>query len=89
MFVCAGGYWNCWYRLAGGYIILSYLASHALMCSCAYSGAIMLDPMMTKCLLVKGWKKDAGWGFPRGKISANEPDVQCAIREVCVRWCSV
>eukprot|EP00887_Chlorella_sp_A99_P000012 scaffold16.g12.t1 len=45
-------------------------------------GAILLDPSMEKCLLVKGWKRDAGWGFPRGKISANEPDLQCAVREV-------
>ena len=49
----------------------------------------MLDPSMEKCLLVKGWKKDAGWGFPRGKISANEPDLQCAIREVEFGMCPV
>ena len=45
-------------------------------------GAILLDPSMQKCLMVKGWKKDAGWGFPRGKLSKDETDVACAIREV-------
>ena len=45
-------------------------------------GAILLDPSMQKCLMVKGWKKDAGWGFPRGKLSKNETDAACAIREV-------
>jgi mRNA-decapping enzyme subunit 2 len=45
-------------------------------------GAILLDPSMEKCLLVRGFKKDAGWGFPRGKLSLNETDAQCAAREV-------
>ena len=39
---------------------------------------------MTKCLLVRGYKKDAGWGFPRGKLSKDETDAQCAEREVWV-----
>lgn len=42
----------------------------------------MLTPDMTKCLLVRGYKKDAGWGFPRGKLSKDESDAQCAVREV-------
>lgn len=37
---------------------------------------------MTKVLLVKGWKSNATWGFPRGKINKDEPDDLCAIREV-------
>lgn len=45
-------------------------------------GAIILDPSMEKCLLVRGYKKDSSWGFPRGKVSKNESDTQCAIREV-------
>lgn len=45
-------------------------------------GAILLDPTMEKCLLVRGFRKDAGWGFPRGKLSLNETDAQCAVREV-------
>jgi mRNA-decapping enzyme subunit 2 len=45
-------------------------------------GAILLDPTMEKCLLVRGYKADAGWGFPRGKLSKDETDAQCAIREV-------
>jgi len=45
-------------------------------------GAILLDPSMEKCLLVRGYKKDSSWGFPRGKVSKNETDAQCAIREV-------
>ncbi|PSC69393.1 mRNA-decapping enzyme subunit 2 [Micractinium conductrix] len=45
-------------------------------------GAIVLTPDMSKCLLVRGYKKDAGWGFPRGKLSKDETDAQCAVREV-------
>lgn len=45
-------------------------------------GAIILNKKMTKVLLVKGWKSNATWGFPRGKINKDEPDDLCAIREV-------
>ncbi|KDR84980.1 hypothetical protein GALMADRAFT_233506 [Galerina marginata CBS 339.88] len=45
-------------------------------------GAIMLNEAMDKCVLVKGWKASAGWGFPRGKINETEPPPTCAIREV-------
>lgn len=45
-------------------------------------GAIMLNPTMDKCLLVKGWKKGASWSFPRGKINKDEDDMVCAVREV-------
>ena len=31
---------------------------------------------------MKGWKKGANWSFPRGKINKDEPDLDCAIREV-------
>ncbi|KDD76438.1 hypothetical protein H632_c226p2 [Helicosporidium sp. ATCC 50920] len=45
-------------------------------------GAIMLNPDKTKCLLVRGWKKQATWGFPRGKLASGETEEECAIREV-------
>ncbi|KAF2398572.1 DCP2-domain-containing protein [Trichodelitschia bisporula] len=45
-------------------------------------GAIMLNQDMSKVVLVKGWKKGAKWSFPRGKINKDEPDLDCAIREV-------
>ena len=45
-------------------------------------GAILLNPDMTKCLLVRGFHAAAAWGFPRGKIAKDETDAQCAIREV-------
>ncbi|KAJ4299746.1 mRNA-decapping enzyme subunit 2 [Kalmusia sp. IMI 367209] len=45
-------------------------------------GAIMLNEDMTHAVLVKGWKKGAKWSFPRGKINKDEPDLECAIREV-------
>lgn len=35
-----------------------------------------------QCLLVKGWGKGASWTFPRGKINQDEPERDCAIREV-------
>ncbi|KIO31134.1 hypothetical protein M407DRAFT_14136 [Tulasnella calospora MUT 4182] len=45
-------------------------------------GAILLNSTWDKCVLVKGWKSNAPWGFPRGKINENEPLVKCAAREV-------
>ena len=45
-------------------------------------GAIMLNHDMDAVVLVKGWKKGANWSFPRGKINKDEPDLECAIREV-------
>ncbi|KAB8360768.1 hypothetical protein FH972_024502 [Carpinus fangiana] len=45
-------------------------------------GAIMLNEEMDEVLLVKGWKKSASWSFPRGKINKDEPDIDCAVREV-------
>ena len=45
-------------------------------------GAIMLNHAMDSAVLVKGWKKQAAWSFPRGKISKDEDDLDCAVREV-------
>lgn len=45
-------------------------------------GAIMINQDMSEVVLVKGWKKGASWSFPRGKINKDEPDLDCAIREV-------
>lgn len=45
-------------------------------------GAILLDEEMENVVLVKGWKKNANWSFPRGKILKDEDDLDCAIREV-------
>ncbi|KAJ4292155.1 mRNA-decapping enzyme subunit 2 [Collariella sp. IMI 366227] len=45
-------------------------------------GAIMLNHAMDSAVLVKGWKKNANWSFPRGKINKDEDDLDCAIREV-------
>ncbi|KAJ2162372.1 mRNA-decapping enzyme subunit 2 [Coemansia sp. RSA 552] len=45
-------------------------------------GAIILNRMLDKVLLVKGWSSRASWGFPRGKINKDEPEWQCAQREV-------
>ena len=42
----------------------------------------MLNEDMDSVVLVKGWKKGANWSFPRGKINKDEPDLDCAIREV-------
>ena len=47
-------------------------------------GAIILEPDMEKCLLVRGWKAGDGWGFPTGKINKDEADEDCAVREA--RW---
>ena len=45
-------------------------------------GAIMLNEDMDQVVLVKGWKKNANWSFPRGKINKDENDLDCAVREV-------
>lgn len=45
-------------------------------------GAILLDPSMEKCLLVRGISQSHGWGFPKGKVAKDESDQDCAIREV-------
>lgn len=42
----------------------------------------MLNERLDKCVLVKGWKSSAAWSFPKGKINKDEPDDECAIREV-------
>jgi mRNA-decapping enzyme subunit 2 len=42
-------------------------------------------PVLTivpQCILVKGWKSSAGWGFPKGKINQDEEPHKCAVREV-------
>ena len=31
-------------------------------------GAILLNAELDKCLMVKGWKSGASWGFPKGKV---------------------
>ena len=59
-----------------------YEAFNAYKRTIPVRGAILLDPTMKKVLLVRGYKKDAGWGFPRGKLSKDETDDQCAAREV-------
>ena len=42
----------------------------------------MLNEDMDQVVLVKGWKKNANWSFPRGKINKDENDLDCAVREV-------
>lgn len=32
--------------------------------------------------MVKGYQKGASWSFPRGKINKDEPEADCAVREV-------
>ncbi|KAM3087304.1 mRNA-decapping enzyme subunit 2 [Clarireedia jacksonii] len=45
-------------------------------------GAALLNAELDSVVLVKGWKKGASWGFPRGKINKDEDDLDCAVREV-------
>ena len=44
-------------------------------------GAILLNVALDKCLLVRGYKDGASWGFPKGKVAKDESDPACAIRE--------
>ena len=45
------------------------------------AGVIILDPTLTKVLLVRGLKEGASWGFPKGKLARGESDLECAVRE--------
>jgi ADP-ribose pyrophosphatase YjhB (NUDIX family) len=45
-------------------------------------GCILLNTEMNECVLVKGWIAGSNWGFPKGKINADEPELDCAVREV-------
>lgn len=44
-------------------------------------GCILLNPELTRCVLVQSIN-GTRWGFPKGKINENEPEFQCAVREV-------
>lgn len=44
-------------------------------------GIALFNKSLTKVVLVKGFESNT-WSFPRGKISKNETDIDCAIREV-------
>lgn len=45
-------------------------------------GAILLDKEMDNVLLVQGFWARSSWGFPKGKVNADEDPVVCACREV-------
>lgn len=45
-------------------------------------GAAMINPDLTKVLLVRGWGSNGKWGFPKGKIAKDETELQAAVREV-------
>lgn len=45
-------------------------------------GAILLDEGMDNVLLVQGFWARSSWGFPKGKVNADEDPVVCACREV-------
>lgn len=44
-------------------------------------GIALMNKDLTKVVLVQG-TESASWSFPRGKISKDESDLECAIREV-------
>ena len=44
-------------------------------------GCVMLNPEMTKAVLVKSYYGKC-WGFPKGKVNQNESPLLCAAREV-------
>ncbi|XP_015783504.1 m7GpppN-mRNA hydrolase isoform X2 [Tetranychus urticae] len=45
-------------------------------------GAILLDDAMEHVLMVQGFCSQTSWGFPKGKVNAEEDPVLCACREV-------
>ncbi|PWN24080.1 DCP2-domain-containing protein [Microstroma glucosiphilum] len=44
-------------------------------------GAVLLSEDFKSCVLVKGWRSSAAWGFPKGKINQSESHRDCAVRE--------
>ena len=44
-------------------------------------GCVLLDPSLTKVVLVQNWAKTS-WGLPKGKLNQNERKSECAKREV-------
>ncbi|KAL6046514.1 mRNA-decapping enzyme subunit 2 [Balamuthia mandrillaris] len=73
-------------------LLSPYLATHSIdeiMASFTHyktrvpvCGAIVVNPSLDKCLLVKGWHAKSSWGFPKGKINKDEREIDCAKREV-------
>lgn len=45
-------------------------------------GAALLNHAMDQVVIVRGWGREGRWGFPKGKVSKNETELECAIREV-------
>ena len=45
-------------------------------------GAILLNKELDQVLLVQGFWGKSSWGFPKGKVNADEDPVVCACREV-------
>lgn len=45
-------------------------------------GAALINPTMDKVVVVRGWGQNARWGFPKGKLSKDETELQAATREV-------
>lgn len=45
-------------------------------------GAVILDEAMENVLMVQGFWSNSTWGFPKGKVNAEEDPVVCACREV-------
>uniref|UniRef100_T1IWP2 mRNA-decapping enzyme 2 n=1 Tax=Strigamia maritima TaxID=126957 RepID=T1IWP2_STRMM len=45
-------------------------------------GAILMDSSLEKVVLVQGYWAKSSWGFPKGKVNAEEEAHICAIREV-------
>lgn len=45
-------------------------------------GAIILNPQLNRCIMVRGFGGKSSWGFPKGKIAKEEAPVDCAVREV-------
>lgn len=45
-------------------------------------GAALLNPSMDKVVVVRAWGANARWGFPKGKLSKDETELEAAVREV-------
>lgn len=60
---------------------LLYKKFHDYQSQIPVYGAIILNQLLDKILLVMNWKQTS-YSFPKGKINQNESEINCAAREV-------
>ncbi|KGG50582.1 hypothetical protein DI09_63p60 [Mitosporidium daphniae] len=60
--------------------LIEFFSAHKR--SVPVAGVILLNPSLTKCLMVRGHRSRDTWAFPKGKLSEGESMAHCATREL-------